>query len=73
MIIKIFDYLYENEIEVYFVGQHKGECKKPYVVLKDDGINSSDGKRGKGYIDILFLYLKINLLNVNHSKVKLKI
>lgn len=54
MIIKLFEYLQENGIEVYFIGQKVGECKKPYVVLKDDGVNSLEGKLGKGYIDILF-------------------
>ncbi len=54
MIVKLFEYLQDNKIDVYFVGQHQGECKKPYVVLKDDGVNSSNGRVGKGYIDILF-------------------
>ena len=47
MIVKLFEYLQDNKIDVYFVGQHQGECKKPYVVLKDDGVNSSNGRVGK--------------------------
>ena len=54
MIIKIFEFLQDNGIDVYFVGQHQGECKKPYIVVKDDGANSLDGKVGKGYIDLIF-------------------
>lgn len=54
MIVKLFEYLQEKEIDVYFVGQHKGECKKPYVVLKDDGTNSLNGKTGTSLIDVLF-------------------
>ncbi len=73
MIVKLFEYLQDNKIDVYFVGQHQGECKKPYVVLKDDGVNSTNSKVGKGYIivrlvkdisTLFFLYLKINLLIV---------
>ena len=54
MILKLYEYLQDNNIDVYLVGQHKGECKSPYIVLKDDGINSSNGIVGKGYIDVLF-------------------
>ena len=44
MIIKLFEYLKDNGADVYFVGQHKGECKSPYIVLKDDGTSSLNGK-----------------------------
>ena len=37
MIIKLFEYLYEKGIEVYFIGQKKGECLSNYVVIKDSG------------------------------------
>lgn len=37
MIIKLFDYLDDNGIEVYFIGQKKGQCLTNYVVLKDSG------------------------------------
>ena len=42
MIVKLFEYLQDNKIDVYFVGQHQGECKKPYVVLKDGEELSDD-------------------------------
>ena len=35
MIIKVFDLLSANGIDTYFIGQHKGECLRKYVVLKD--------------------------------------
>jgi hypothetical protein len=54
MILKVYEYLQDNNIDVYLVGQYKGECKSPYIVLKDDGITSSNRRVGKGYIDILF-------------------
>ena len=37
MIIKVFDLLSANGIDTYFIGQHKGECLRKYVVLKDAG------------------------------------
>lgn len=37
MITKLFDYLYENGIDVYFIGQKKGKCLSNYVVIKDSG------------------------------------
>ena len=54
MIIKLFEYLKDNGADVYFVGQHKGECKSPYIVLKDDGTSSLNGKTGTSLIDVLF-------------------
>ena len=76
MIVKLFEYLQDNKIDVYFVGQHQGECKKPYVVLKDDGVNSSNGRVGKGYIDILFFIPENRFTKIKEffsSKIKCKV
>lgn len=56
MIVKIFDYLEENDIEVYFVGQKTGTCTSNYVVVKDAGTLGYDGgnKVGNQLIDLLF-------------------
>ena len=54
MIKKLFDFLYDNGIDVYFVGQHKGECKSNYVVIKEEGPTSDNGIVGSGLIDLLF-------------------
>lgn len=35
----IYKYLSDNGIEVYSPGQKEGECKKKYVVVKDNGTN----------------------------------
>lgn len=34
---RISDHLIENGVDVYAPATHKGECRKEYVVLKDDG------------------------------------
>ncbi|MDB1923394.1 hypothetical protein ABHA37_08200 [Clostridium tertium] len=54
MIVKLYDFFKENNIECYFIGQHQGECIRNYVVLKDNGVKSLDGKVGTGYVDIIF-------------------
>ena len=38
---EIYDLLKENNYDVYFPGQHKGECISPYVVVKYDGAMES--------------------------------
>lgn len=35
----IYDVLKKNDIDVYFPGQHNGECVKEYVVVKSAGVN----------------------------------
>lgn len=50
---KIFDYLTDRNINVYFPGQHEGECADEYVVIKDGGITSDFGVTGKKLIDII--------------------
>lgn len=72
MIVKLFEYLQDNKIDVYFVGQHQGECKKPYVVLKDDGVNSTNSKVGKGYIDLIFFVPQNQFTQCNFFKQKVK-
>lgn len=43
MLGKIFDTLQEKDIDVYFIGQHQGDCISPYVVIKDFGDNEISG------------------------------
>lgn len=54
MLNRLFEYLIENGIEVYFIGQKSGECTSNYVVLKNNGIDAENNKVGRGLIDILF-------------------
>ena len=37
VIKQIRDILEENGTDVYFPSQHKGECIKEYIVIKNDG------------------------------------
>lgn len=34
---QIVQHLTDAEFEVYAIGQKQGECKKPYIVVKEDG------------------------------------
>lgn len=66
MIQKLYDFLCDKGVNVYFPGQHQGECKTNYIVIKDDGTNSENGVTGRGFIDLLFFvpipdYLECNL------------
>ncbi|MCM0648633.1 hypothetical protein NBE98_09630 [Clostridium swellfunianum] len=53
---RIYDYLNSKGIDVYFIGQHQGECDNPYVVLKDDGTvgQNDSNKIGAQTVDIIF-------------------
>jgi hypothetical protein len=54
--IRIYEFLQSKGIESYFIGQHQGECKSSYVVLKDDSTSGQNGsnKIGAQSIDIIF-------------------
>lgn len=53
MIIKLYDFLHDKGIEVYFIGQKKGECLSNYVVIKDSGtIPTIGNKLGSQVIDV---------------------
>jgi hypothetical protein len=54
--IRIYDFLRLKGIDVYFIGQHQGECKTPHVVLKDDSTAGQNGsnKIGSQVVDIIF-------------------
>ena len=58
MLIKLYDFLKSKNVNVYFIGQHVGECKESYIVLKDAGINSLNGKAGTKYLDLIFFIPK---------------
>lgn len=60
MLVKVFDYLYSCGVEVYFIGQKKGDCLSNYVVIKDNGtIPTIGNKLGTQIIDIC-CYVPIN-------------
>ena len=68
MIIKVFDLLSANGIDTYFIGQHKGDCLRKYVVLKDDGTISDNGINGTSYIDIIFFVPENEFMKCNDFK-----
>lgn len=43
MFAEIYKYLKANGVDVYSIGQHKGLCEKPYVVIKERGVNEISG------------------------------
>lgn len=59
--IELFDFLKNNNIEVFFIGQHKGPCRKEYVVIKDNGTKSQLGTNrvGATTVDLIF-FVPIN-------------
>lgn len=60
MIIELFDYLTENNINVFLISQPKGNVTSPYVILKDAGtIGMMSNKVGTQLIDVIF-YLPQN-------------
>jgi len=56
MIINIFNHLKAKGVDAYFIGQHEGECKSPYIVIKDDNTSGQNGsnKVGSQLVDIIF-------------------
>lgn len=72
MIIKLYDFLQSNNVECYFVGQHKGESKSNYVVLKDHGVESLNKKVGIGRIEIIFYIPENNYTKCGPFKKEVK-
>ncbi|AKA70134.1 hypothetical protein [Clostridium scatologenes] len=52
---RTYDYLKENNIDVYSIGQKTGECKKEYVVIKENGTSGNE-YIGYGLIDIIIFF-----------------
>lgn len=43
MFTQIYKHLKNNGFEVYSIGQHKGICKGPYLVIKENGTSEIVG------------------------------
>lgn len=54
------DKLVKNDIEVYPPATKNGECKKPYVVLKQDGQTNISGISSKHGYFMVMLYVPQN-------------
>lgn len=58
--IPVIEYLIDKGIDAYPIGKHTGECKKEFVVVKQDSTQSQIGSRDLGYtiIDVI-LYVPL--------------
>lgn len=43
MFKEIYKHLKNNGFDVYSIGQHKGICSSPYLVIKENGVNEIIG------------------------------
>lgn len=69
----IFKHLTDNKIDVYAPSQHIGECKKPYVVLKDGGsVQFNECSSTANTIDVLIYVPKNQFSKIEGYKNKLK-
>lgn len=59
MFLDIYKHLKNNNIEVYSIGQHKGLCEKPYVVVKENGTSEIVGTSLANDIVELLIYYPI--------------
>lgn len=74
---QIYDVLKEQGINVYFPGQHKGECKNRYTVVKMEGAVQSLTVSSERPIYTLMCYVPCNKYSeleeyVNELKTKMK-
>lgn len=57
MFTKILHCLKDNGFETFSVGEHKGICKSPYVVIKDNGLKPfAKTSLNSHSLDIIILY-----------------
>ena len=71
--IELFDFLIENEYDVYFVGQKKGNCTKKYIVIRDAGtIPVSSNKAGIQIIDIIGYVPESKYTEIEEFKTNIK-
>ncbi len=40
MFKKVYEALQENGFSVYSIGQHKGNCTEPYLVVRENGVRA---------------------------------
>ena len=59
MFTQIYKHLKENGFDVYSIGQHKGICKSPYIVIKENGESDIIGTSLTNDIVELLIYYPI--------------
>ena len=66
MFTEIYEHLKNNGFEVYSIGQHKGICSSPYLVIKENGINEIVGTSLNSEMVEIMIYYPIG----SYSKIK---
>lgn len=69
----IFDVLKESGFDIYPPAGHEGECKNPYIVLKQDGASQIENFSSERVYYRFYLYVpknKYSYLSVFEEKVK---
>ena len=57
MFTQIYKHLKNNGFEVYSIGQHKGICKGPYLVIKENGTSEIAGTSlNNDLVEIMIYY-----------------
>ncbi len=51
---RIYDHISSGGYDVYPIGGHKGACKTPYIVLRDNGAVLSQSLTGREYELLLY-------------------
>ena len=59
MFAQIYKYLKENGFDVYSIGQHKGICTNPYIVVKENGESEIVGTSLTNDIVELLIYYPV--------------
>ena len=59
MFTQIYKHLKDNGFDVYSIGQHKGICKSPYIVIKENGESEIIGTSLTNDIVELLIYYPI--------------
>ena len=59
MFTQIYKHLKNNGFDVYSIGQHKGICTKPYIVIKENGESEIVGTSLTSNVVELLIYYPI--------------
>lgn len=74
MFKEIYDHLKVKELDPYFIGQHKGDCKSPYVVIKEGSSIPSitSNYLGRRIIDIILYVPSESFIEMDLYEKKIK-
>lgn len=74
MLKEIYDHLKVKQLDPYFIGQHKGSCKSPYVVIKEGSSIPSirSNYLGRRIIDIILYVPSESFISMDAYEKKIK-